>query len=368
MEGFLQLHILTSYPPANLNRDDLDRPKSAKMGGTDRLRVSSQSLKRAWRTADIFQQSLDGHIGERTKFLGRKCYNKLYEKLIAKGITEKKAEEEAKKWAKEIAEQFGKLKSKSKDKELQDLEIEQLAHISPFEMENIDKLCSQLVAEGRAPTKEELNLLRKEKQAVDISLFGRMLADAPEFNVEAACQVAHALSVHSVTIEDDYFTAVDDLSEKYREDAGASHIGETGFAAALFYIYICIDREQLVENLGGDGDLAKRAIRAFTEVTLKIPPSGKQNSFASRAYASYALAEIGKQQPRSLSAAYLKAIDVIDLRTSPDGFAEAAVKAMETQRKSFDKIYGDCAEKRYEINAIKEGEGSMNELLDFAVG
>jgi CRISPR system Cascade subunit CasC len=46
MDKFIQLHILTSFPPANLNRDDLGRPKTAKMGGVDRIRVSSQSLKR----------------------------------------------------------------------------------------------------------------------------------------------------------------------------------------------------------------------------------------------------------------------------------------------------------------------------------
>ena len=55
MTQFIQLHLLTSYPPSNLNRDDLGRPKSAQIGGVGRLRVSSQSLKRAWRTSEVFQ-------------------------------------------------------------------------------------------------------------------------------------------------------------------------------------------------------------------------------------------------------------------------------------------------------------------------
>ncbi len=82
MNRFIQLHILTSYPPANLNRDDLGRPKTAKMGGYDRLRVSSQSLKRTWRTSDLLQSALSDHIGTRTKKLGLGCY----EKLLASGV------------------------------------------------------------------------------------------------------------------------------------------------------------------------------------------------------------------------------------------------------------------------------------------
>ena len=80
MERFVQIHLLTSYPPANLNRDDLGRPKTAVMGGVPRLRISSQSLKRAWRTSDVFEQALENHIGTRTKSMGRDIYKKLQEK------------------------------------------------------------------------------------------------------------------------------------------------------------------------------------------------------------------------------------------------------------------------------------------------
>jgi len=107
--------------------------------------------------------------------------------------------------------------------------------------------------------------------AVDIAMFGRMLASSPAFNVEAACQVAHAISVHPVVIEDDYFTAVDDLNNGM-EDMGAAHIGETRFAAGLFYSYICINRELLIQNLDGNEDLANKAIRALTEAAVKVAP------------------------------------------------------------------------------------------------
>jgi len=124
MSQFIQLHILTNYAPANLNRDDLGRPKTAKMGGVDRLRISSQSLKRAWRTSDIFEETLKGYIGKRTKLFGVELYKYLIGKVVSEG--------NAKKWAQAIASQFGKLKG-DKEKPLADLEIEQLAHISPEE-------------------------------------------------------------------------------------------------------------------------------------------------------------------------------------------------------------------------------------------
>lgn len=349
MSQFIQLHLLTSYPPSNLNRDDLGRPKTAKMGGFERLRVSSQSLKRNWRVSDIFQQALSGHIGTRTKRLG----NDIYTYLIEKGCTEKQALE----WGMAIASSFGKLEDK-KEKTEEKLRIKQLAHISPAELEAAFDLADKSVEENQKPDDKDLELLRKDNTAVDIAMFGRMLADSKHkpYEFEAACQVAHAISVHSVVVEDDYFTAVDDLNDG-SEDAGSAHIGETGFAAALFYSYICINKSLLIENLDGNEDLANQAIRALTEAATKISPSGKQNSYASRAYASFVLAEKGDQQPRSLSVAFLKPVTAEDQ-------ADEAVKVLVQQAENFDKVYGDCADSRYQVNALT-GEGSFAELLDF---
>src|SRR5690554_4941146 len=154
MSRFVQLHLLTSYPPANLNRDDLGRPKTAKMGGTDRLRVSSQSLKRTWRTSELFNQALSGHVGTRTKLLGVN----IYQKLLDSGITDKKA----KSWAQAIAGQFGKLKKEDKADNKADLEIEQLVHISPNEQQLIGTLVETLITDQREPTGGELEILRKD--------------------------------------------------------------------------------------------------------------------------------------------------------------------------------------------------------------
>ncbi len=294
MSNFIQLHFLTSYPPSNLNRDDLGRPKNAMFGGTQRLRVSSQSLKRSWRCSDAFSQGVEGLKGTRTKDLGNTLFDKGKE-----GIGEKKADEAAK----ALAARYAALKA-----------------------------------------------------AADIALFGRMLANTPGKNVWAAAQVAHALSVHKVTIEDDFFTAVDDLN-KHDEDAGAGHMGNVEFAAGLFYEYVCIDRDLLVKNLGGKEDLAQRTLRGLGDACLTVSPSGKKNSFGSVARASYALAEKGNQQPRSLSVAFLKAID------SPS-YLTASISALKETRDQMDRAYDKCWSSNYELD-VPGGKGTLAELLAF---
>ncbi|WP_263064376.1 type I-E CRISPR-associated protein Cas7/Cse4/CasC [Dickeya dadantii] len=349
MTTFIQLHFLTAYAPANLNRDDAGRPKTAIVGGVERLRVSSQSLKRAWRTSDVFENALGEHIGKRTRQLGRV----LYQQLINGGVSTKTAEDAAK----EIAGQFGKLKKEEKnsDEPLEKFDIEQLAHISVPERARVEQLVATLIAENRKPNSEELKLLRKEVASVDIALFGRMLASSPEFNVEAACQVAHALGVSAVTIEDDFFTAVDDLNTD--NNSGSGHMGEQGFASALFYQYLCIDRDRLLKNLGGDEALVQRTLRALAETALTVSPTGKQNSFASRAYASYVLAERGIAQPRALSVAFFKPV-----RSGEP--LETAITALKNQQEKFNRAYGADGMSDYVLN-VEASVGTLPQLLDF---
>jgi CRISPR system Cascade subunit CasC len=367
MSRFVQLHLLTSYPPANLNRDDLGRPKTAMMGGEPRLRVSSQSLKRAWRTSDVFAESLKDHIGVRTKEMGVE----VFKKLCDQGVTKKDALE----WAKAIAEQFGKLKSLTADEkkklkelsgdeksklELKEVEIEQLTHFSPEEQKLIDNLVAVLAGRKIKPDASELELLRKKHTAADIALFGRMLASKPLYNTDAAAQVAHAISVHSVVVEDDYFTAVDDLNNG-EEDSGAAHLGETEFAAGLFYLYICIDKALLVKNLSEkeDEELANKTLSALIECAATVSPTGKQNSFGSRARASYILCETGNQQPRSLSVSFLKPVRSGDM-------LETSIKQLSQTVKNMDDVYGICADKRCAMNAVA-GEGSLKAIIQCAM-
>jgi CRISPR system Cascade subunit CasC len=343
MSCFIQLHVITSYPPSNLNRDDLGRPKTALVGGVTRLRVSSQSLKRAWRTSAAFKLALDGHVGIRTKEMGRK----VFEQFVAGGI----AEDHAREWARAIAGCFGKLKSGD------GFDIEQLAHFGPEEQRAMQELVDRLMKTQVGPTESDLALLRAPTSAADIALFGRMLAAAPSFNVEAAAQVAHAFTVHRASAEDDYFTAVDDLN-RGDEDAGAAHIGEAGFGAGVYYLYVCINRDLLDANLGGDTALRNRALAALLEAIAKVSPTGKQASFASRAYASYMLAEKGSQQPRSLSLAFVKPIAGSDM-------IGEAITTLNDKLERMDKVYGACADSRTSFNA-ETGEGTLAELIAFA--
>jgi len=344
MSNFIQLHLLTNYGPANLNRDDLNRPKTAIVGGVQRLRVSSQCLKRAWRTSEVFEIALGGHIGTRTKAMGVKIYNE----LVKGGVKEK----DAKDWAVRIAGVFGKNKTENKEKSL---EIEQLAHFSPEEIASINALINKMIERKNGPSDEELKLLQKNRGAADIAMFGRMLADCPIYNTEAAVQVAHAFSVHKAAVEDDYFSAVDDLN-KHEEHAGSGHIGEAEFGSGLYYLYVCIDRELLKANLGNNEDLVRKAIRALVECAATVSPTGKQNSFASRAYASYVLAEKGDKQPRSLAGAFLKPV-------TGDDVLDSAIEAVRSTREAFNKVYSDVTEP-YELNAAQR-TGTLSDLQNY---
>jgi CRISPR system Cascade subunit CasC len=341
MSRFLQLHFLTFYPPSNLNRDDTGRPKTATVGGVPRLRISSQALKRAWRTSDVFRAALDGHRGERTQRLGEE----IQRHLATNGVDEAKALE----IARAIAGHFGKLKPPN-DKA--PARTEQLAFVSAEEKAEALALAERMAKGEKIEPKAE-DLLRKTDTAADIAMFGRMLADNPDFNREAAVQVAHAITTHRVTVEDDYYTAVDDLKTA-EEDAGAGFVGELGFGSGVFYLYACVDRALLAKNLGGDQALAATALGALVEAAATVSPRGKQPSFAARARAHYALAETGDAQPRTLAGAFARAVD------GPDLIA-ASIAALADWRARLDAAYGPCASAQCEMNVLA-GAGTLAEL------
>jgi CRISPR system Cascade subunit CasC len=250
-----------------------------------------------------------------------------------------------------------KTQKKSSNIDKETLKGEQLVFYSNNEISAIQDLIKVISNEKRDPNKDELSkLLREDLTSVDIAMFGRMLANAPKSNIEAAVQVSHAITVHKVAVEDDYFTAVDDLN-KGEDNAGAGHVGEAEFASGLFYNYVCINRTLLEDNLGGDKELVNKALKALVEAAAKVAPTGKQNSFASRAYASYIMAEKGTQQPRSLSVAFLKALNGKDL-------LDESISALKATNENMVKVYGKCSESNCEMNAYS-GAGSLSTVLEF---
>ena len=350
MTDFLQLHLLTAYGPSNLNRDDTGRPKSVVFGGAPRLRVSSQSLKRAWRTSDAFASQLDGHLARRTQRLGKD----VHEHLIQGGMSE----DEALETARSIAGVFGKVRGKDAE---EPTFIEQLAFISPDERADALALADRALAGETIETPKADDLLRKTDTAADIAMFGRMLADDPKFNREAAVQVAHAITTHRAVAEDDYYTAVDDLKSRDEpEDAGAGFVGVQEFGAGVFYLYVCVNRGLLLHNLDDTQAVRDAGLAALVEAAATVGPRGKQASFASHARALYLLGEKGAAQPRSLAAAFLKPI-------SGGDHGQRSVEALESFRDRLDTAYGPCADDRYTMNCIT-GAGTLAGLIEFAVG
>ncbi len=73
---YVDVHVLQTVPPSNLNRDDAGAPKQAVYGGARRARVSSQAWKRATRKS--FGQAdsgVDLSLGTRTRRRCASCWN-----------------------------------------------------------------------------------------------------------------------------------------------------------------------------------------------------------------------------------------------------------------------------------------------------
>lgn len=356
MTRFLQLHLLTAYPTSNLNRDDMGRPKTLQFGGVERLRISSQSLKRAWRTSSVFRDRLGERVGKRTQRLGAEIRRYLMERGMA--------QEPAEAVAKQIAGVFGKLE----DKEGRDPTfIKQLAFITPEELARARALADRALAgETIAPSADAL--LVATDTAADVAMFGRMLADNPTYNREAAVQVAHALTTHRAVVEDDYYVAVDDLKNpaEREEDSGTSFIGVQEYGAGLFYLYACVDCDLLAQNLGGNTQLAREALGALVECAATVAPRGKQASFASRARASFVLAERGAQQPRTLAAAFLKPVGA---REGDGDVVTGSIDRLMSFCDNLDRAYGACADERVTLRVSPDDvSGTLADVIGFAAG
>mgnify|MGYP006279398605 CR=1 FL=1 len=347
MTMFWQAHFLTVYPPSNPNRDDMGRPKTAFFGEAARLRISSQAIKRAVRTSDQFRDALSGNLGARTQRIGER----LVKSLVEEGVDRPAAEASVK----PLLPIFGKPKSEG-------LHTEQLAFISPDEEAAALTIARQAL-EGRLSEDDKKKLasmlLRPADGAADIAMFGRMLAGQPRYNREAAVQVGHAITTHRAEVEDDYYTAVDDLKTR-DEDAGAGFLDEAGFGSGVYYLYACVNCDLLVDNLGGDKAIAKAAIAALAEGLATATPSGKQNSFAHHPRAMFIRAETGAQQPRDLSAAFFKPVRAGGERGTD--LMAASIDALEAMAAKIDKAYGPACDGDPVLMNVTAGEGSLADV------
>ncbi len=316
----LELHIIQSVPVACLNRDDLNSPKTAVFGGVQRARVSSQSWKRAIREM-AKEIAPDRFKGERTRLM----FEPLKCTMIAAGIAEKDAVETAKK----VVDELVKLDAKSKDK----VKSTTMYFMSPLELETIAKTYVET-----KDIKKALKAIdaRSLKDAADIALFGRMVANDPFLKIEAASMFSHALSTHKVDNEIDFFSAVDDLQPK--EESGAGMTGTLEFNSATYYRFAALNLDMLADNehLGSlNSEERQNVIRTFIESTIKAIPSARKNTMNGNTLPAYVLGVVReKGHPIQLVNAFETPLK------STQGFTEESVKLLKDEYAKLKATWG----------------------------
>jgi CRISPR system Cascade subunit CasC len=355
---FIELHLLQNFAPSCLNRDDTNTPKDCEFGGQRRARISSQCSKRSFRRYFRAQDLLPReYLADRSKRL----IGKVVQLLIDKGRPAERAVELVKGALASV-----RLTAPEKNETqyllfLGQQEIAALANVvhtnwdelgavaapvsdaapSEGEKKGKPKTAKQKKAEAKeavpAEVVKQVKAIFNGGKAADVALFGRMLADQADLNVDAACQVAHALSTNRINIEMDFFTAVDDLKEKREaQDAGAGMLGTVEFNSACFYRYANLDIDQLTKNLQGDAQLARKTVEAFLSASIHAIPTGKQNTFAAHNPPSLVFAVVRERGLFSLANAFEKPV-----RPDREGsLVQNSVRALDTYWGRLVRMFG----------------------------
>lgn len=355
----MELHLLQNFAPSNLNRDDTGAPKQCLFGGYVRARISSQCMKRAARTY-VRREGLirEEYLSKRS----RRFVQDLADRLVARG----KDSDDSKRV---VENALAALKIKVDPKREQ---TEYLLFLGDGEADRIADLCARywddLVAlsssgESKGARREAkkaaksvvppelksaLERVFDGAKAADLAMFGRMLADFPAGNREAASQVAHAISTHVASREVDYFTAVDDIpvahdsdvdeQEDDQDGAGAGMIGTVEFNSACYYRYSNVDVRLLEQtNLLGDRELARRTLGAFLLAQVLAVPSGKQNSMAAPNPPVFAMTVVRDSGLWSLAGAFEKPVRPF----ANDSIVERSVHELDNHYGQLQSMYGE---------------------------
>ena len=328
MSTYVDIHVIQNLPPSCVNRDDSGSPKSAVYGGVRRLRVSSQSWKRATRL--YFNDLLDAKdVGVRTKRVAE---------LLAARITEDAPDlaGNATKLAEEVFKTARIKLSPPRNKKDAPPESGYLLFLSTSQVERLAELAIASAHSGEALDAKAVKKVFKEAHAVDIALFGRMVADDTDLNVDAACQVAHAISTHAAENEYDFFTAVDDEKNRSEEeDAGAGMMGTVEFSSATMYRYATVNVDLLRHNLG-DSEATLRALEVFVRGFCLSMPTGKQNTFANRTVPETVVVTVREDQPVSLVGAFEEAVPA----QGAHGYVARSVEALARHAATIEDNYG----------------------------
>lgn len=329
----VDINILQTVPPSCLNRDDTGRPKTATYGGAQRARVSSQAWKKA--TRDMF----NSEIGTRTKRVSYLIADKMMD--LGCGLSYDEAEAKARlvygaafeSKEKDIGTTFSR---KSEDS---DWEVGALMFLSESQVKKLAELAISgeleriMNEKGEPDYKERSRVVEgilKRDISTDIALFGRMVASNSQVSIDASCQVAHALSTHKVSVESDYFTAIDEYSAEGKTDAGAAMIGNVDFDSATLYRYATVAVHELHRQLGGEKiDTAKAVVEFVKAFTLSMP-TGKLNSFGNGTVPGYIQVVVRDDRGVNLVDAFEKPIKW----SEGSGYFEKSVEALESKSKA----------------------------------
>ncbi|WP_448855957.1 type I-E CRISPR-associated protein Cas7/Cse4/CasC [Corynebacterium camporealensis] len=336
MSLFVDVHALQTVPPSLINRDEDGAPKTAIFGGTPRQRVSSQAWKRAIRK--YIEENLDAQaVGRRSRRLPG---------VIAQQVEELAPEFGRDKAIAGVRELFKAAKIKLVDpksgKDEEPLpgeegleEYPQTGYLLFLSPQQIERAAKEIVDRDASKfVKKEAEEILDTKHSVDIAMFGRMLADAPSYNVDASVQVAHALSVHGTEPEFDYFTAVDDVVED-AEEAGAGMIGTVAMMSSTLYRYATVNVSGLAENLG-DAASAKESIGYFVKAFIESMPTGKVNTFANNTLPELVLVTVRDDRAISL----VNAFEEPAVETEDATRRQVAAERIAAEEKQIRESYG----------------------------
>lgn len=305
----IDVHALQTVPPSLINRDDTGSPKSAIYGGTPRQRVSSQAWKRAIRR--YYQENFSADsIGDRSKRLPEKITKQLMDKA---GLEQDEALERVRALfaaAKiKLVEEKKPKKKEAEDSETSARAFPETGYLLFLSQQQIDRAVEVLAGldDGEKVDRKSAQEILNSDYSVDMAMFGRMVADDPYFNVDAAVQVAHAIGVHASAPEFDYFTAVDDLAQAGQE-TGAGMIGTVQMMSSTLYRYATVNVEGLEKNLGSV-DAAHEAASRFLEAFACSMPTGKINTFANQTLPELIYVTVRDTRPVSLVTAFEEPIE-----------------------------------------------------------
>lgn len=348
MKMLIEIHALQNFSPSNLNRDDTGAPKDAWFGGSRRARLSSQCQKRSVRQhfkGLIESKALaSDDLAQRTK----RILEPITASLVRNGRNEAEAKEKARQ---ALAAMELSVKEDGKTECLLFLGKREIANIAQIINEKWDSIASadapsadgkkasknkkQAAQAADSDLKKALDKVFNGGKAVDVAMFGRMLADMPEKNQEAACQVAHAISTHAVEREFDFYTAVDDL--KPEDTSGADMMGTVEFNSACFYRYAVVDWEKLKGNLQSDAELAKKGLKAFLEGFVVAEPTGKQNTFAAHNQPEFVAVSVRRNAaPSNLANAFETALRV----RKDESLTKVSAEKLVEKSKKLRAVYG----------------------------